>query len=187
MSGNYPALVAGSDGRAGHLRLDVETAIRIDLAPIGMITTGTAFLGATSTPPYVSSLAVAPLLVVGRILPPFVFASPGFDLKWTLTGLALEYFRAAAGDALEFQIYRGPRSGHAAAGSTLVSLTSGGGDFATTAAWTSELITSGSLPVVLDFSLYSYTYRYLLTPSTLNTDVRVGISSYGTATVQAVL
>lgn len=185
MSGNYPALVAGSDGRAGHLRLDVEKSIRIDLRPFGMVAVGAPDFALTATPPYISSQTAAVMTVLGTIEPPVVFAAPGFDLKQTLTGLVLEYYRADAGDTLDFVIYRSPRSGHAAAGVAIVSLDEVSA-FTVTGAWTTALVTAG-LPIVLDFSLYSYSYQWTLTPAGTATDVRVGVSSYGTATVQAVL
>lgn len=185
MSSNYPALVAGSDGRAGHLRLDVEKSIRIDLRPFGMVMVGAPDFALTATPPYISSQTAAVMTVLGTIEPPVVFAAPGFDLKQTLTGLVLEYYRADAGDTLDFVIYRSPRSGHAAAGVAIVYLDEVSA-FTVTGAWTTAFVTAG-LPIVLDFSLYSYSYRWTLTPAGTATDVRVGVSSYGIATVQAVL
>ena len=182
---NAPALVAGSDGLAGHLRLYVEKSIRIDLRPVGMVTDGEPSLNLTATPPYAYSSSTASVSIVGTIEPPMVFADPGFDLKWTLTGIVLEYFRTAAGDVMGFYIHRSPRSGHAAAGAAIVSMTEAT-EFATTVAWTTLLYTTG-LPIVLDFSLYTYTYTWITDPVTASTDSRIGMSCYGTATVQAVL
>ncbi len=182
---NFPALVAGSDGRKGHLRLDVEKGLRLDLRPVGMVAVGAPDFDFTATPPHISSSTVGPVTVLGNIEPPAVFSAPGFDLQWTLTGLVLEYYRADAGDALVFKLFRFPRSGHAAAGSALLSLDQTS-TFTATGAWTTAGISAG-LPITLDFSVYTYGYQWTLTPAGTAADVRVGVSSYGTATVQAVL
>jgi hypothetical protein len=181
-----PALVAGTDGRMGFLRLAVPTNVRLDVRPVGMVIGANApEMDMTATPPYVRG-PNAGTIILGRIEPPAVFLSPGFDLKWTLQAASLVYRRTAAGDTLEFFVYRAPRSGFASAGSLIYSVTSGGGGFTTTAAWAAHNETMGS-PVDLDFSVYSYSYLWKLTPLTTGADVKVGTGCYLSAEAKAVI
>lgn len=182
---NCSALVAGSDGRVGHLRLDVPKYAVLDIRPIGMAQVGTPLVSPTSTPPYTGPSTATTLELWRPLGPPLVFADPGFDLKWSVTGGAFEYRRNAAGDTVSFTLYQFPRSGHAAAGTAVISLNSGT-HFTTTGAWTTYLYAPGT-PVELDFSLYSYAALWAAVATVANTDARIGMGSFLTALLQGVL
>lgn len=173
MTTDRRALITGHDGRAGIVRLDKATALRIDIMPIdsgGVY--GGLILDGTATPPHVYPSGAGLVASQLRLMPPLVWGNGGTSPTWTLTGYSAAYYRADSGDSLGFSLYQMPREGTASAGSSLLQASVAGGQFATHGSWQTQAATG--LSISLDFSAYTYALSWSLQSSGSGSDIRIG-------------